>query len=666
MRTRIAGAATALAFAATIPMSAAVSADMLDGVTLTLLHNNDGESSLAPLGYGVGEDSTLEVGGAPAFKAVLEREIADAQGTGNAVLNVYAGDSFLASALLTCSAPEDAMSDAVVYDALAQAQMPYDVHVLGNHEFDYGPDFLARYISGFAGEMGLDQPFISANLDFSAEAGYADWIDEDGIIEAPAADGRVIGGAAIVTDDTTGEQFGVVSATTERLPIISSPRDIVVSEAVPTIQASIDALTEAGVNKIIFVSHLQGVETDSEVIAQLSGVDIAVAGGGDELLVNDESQLLPGEDPEDIYGTYPLYVTDADGAEVPIVTTAGNYKYVGRLDAIFDDEGVLLAVNTPNSYPRRVIPLEQEEEGLIEELGITDAVAGDPAIVESVLTPLTECLDILGETPVAISDVVLNVDRGQYSLADGVFSPGVRTSQTNGGTIIADAFLASYDAYAGNSELEPRSADNLVVTLQNGGGIRQNAGPVLPVGGTAGDAITQLDTMNVLPFLNMVVVVQDLTAEDFAATLQTACENRGGGGFMQASGISYTCDYSAAVVDEEGNVSGIVLRDAVIDAADGTTVTVVDSDGVVNAELGTVDVITNSFTAGGGDGYDAFGAAEKVSLRADDDSQIHYERALREYLESFPAGEDGIPVVGAEDPVYAEESSDGRITLIDG
>ena len=51
--------------------------------------------------------------------------------------------------------------------------------------------------------------------------------------------------------------------------------------------------------------------------------------------------------------------------------------------------------------------------------------------------------------------------------------------------------LAAYDAYAENSGLEPRSADNLVVTLQNGGGIRQNAGPVLPVGGVDEQARSQ-------------------------------------------------------------------------------------------------------------------------------------------------------------------------------
>ena len=54
------------------------------------------------------------------------------------------------------------------------------------------------------------------------------------------------------------------------------------------------------------------------------------------------------------------------------------------------------------------------------------------------------------------------------------------------------------------------------------------------------------------------------------------------------------------------------------------------------------------------------------TLRADDDSQVHYERAFREYLEALPAGDDGIPVISADDPIYADELSDGRITLIDG
>ena len=44
--------------------------------------------------------------------------------------------------------------------------------------------------------------------------------------------------------------------------------------------------------------------------------------------------------------------------------------------------------------------------------------------------PLDACLTELASTPVAISEVVLNVDRGQYNPEEGVFAPGVRASQT--------------------------------------------------------------------------------------------------------------------------------------------------------------------------------------------------------------------------------------------
>ena len=62
----------------------------------------------------------------------------------------------------------------------------------------------------------------------------------------------------------------------------------------------------------------------------LKGVDVAVAGGGDELLASDavaqDVQLLPGEAQAVEKACSPMLGTDADGRSVPIVTTAGNYK----------------------------------------------------------------------------------------------------------------------------------------------------------------------------------------------------------------------------------------------------------------------------------------------------------------------------------------------------
>ena len=149
-----------------------------------------------------------------------------------------------------------------------------------------------------------------------------------------------------------------------------------------------------------------------------------------------------------------------------------------------------------------------------------------------------------------------------------------------------------------------------------------------------------------------------MTADDLAATLEISCTNRGGGGFLQPSALSYTCDYGK---DEGNRLSGVV-----IDAGDGSTVMVVDEAGVIDGAVGPINVLTNSFTSAGGDGYDAFGAAEKVKLTAGGGEQIYYERSLREYLESFPAGDDGVARVPADDARYADEEGDGRITLIEG
>ncbi len=133
-------AVAALSFGALTPAVAAPS-----GVTLSLFHNNDGESAL----YGQEIDG-LPVGNAGAFVQVVRAQMRDARASGNSVLNVYAGDSFLASKTMLCAEPGDPDSTTTIHDAVAQSLMPYDVYVFGNHEFDFGTKFLDRYIGQFA------------------------------------------------------------------------------------------------------------------------------------------------------------------------------------------------------------------------------------------------------------------------------------------------------------------------------------------------------------------------------------------------------------------------------------------------------------------------------------------------------------------------------------
>jgi hypothetical protein len=179
---------------------------------LTLLHNNDGESSL--LGQSTTVSGTsLDVAGVAAFASVTDRERRAARAQGNSVVNVYAGDAVLASSSLACSLPP-APPSTPVYDAVAQRQIDYDAHILGNHEFDFNPDFLQRFIEGFRTNGKLTQPFLSSNLDFSGEPGFAGLVDADGIVTGVTTDDRVVAKSKIVNDRFTGGRFGIVGATT--------------------------------------------------------------------------------------------------------------------------------------------------------------------------------------------------------------------------------------------------------------------------------------------------------------------------------------------------------------------------------------------------------------------------------------------------------------------
>lgn len=636
--------------------------------TLTLLHNNDGESTIEPLTSG-----TLQVAGVAAYKTVLDREIRDARNAGNAVMNVYAGDAILASSTLACSLPPFPATTPV-YDAVAQRQMAYDAHIFGNHEFDFTPTFLERFVRSFDEYGTPTQPFLSSNLDFTGEPTWADLLDRDGVIQVEAAGGRVVARSADLVDEVTGMRIGIVGATTPQLPTISSPRNVVVTTAdlastATVVQQQIDLLTARGVNKIVFVSHLQNLANDRELVALLRSVDVAVAGGGDELLANPDTPLLPA--PPAIAGTYPIYVTAADGRQVPVVTTEGNYKYAGRIDLQFDAAGNLTGIDAAKSFPRRVVV----SSAAAAAAGFTDAVAANPGVQSTAVNPITACLTGLN-APIATTQVPINVSRGSAALG---FTTGVRSGETNGGNLITDGFLRSYDVYAGAVGLPPRGGATKVVAVQNGGGIRQNAGNVLPVGTTfdpvagtynlGSGSISRRNTLDVLAFLtNSMTVVRDVSPAELKLILERSAATLGGEGgqFLQIAGmaVTYTQGGTAHVVTNPAPGSGLQYGTVTTEGTRVVSVTLDDGTpiiaaGAVVAGAPNVSIVTNSFTADGGDNFVGFGsipAARKVNLG------LTYEQSLAEYVVSFPTV-GGLPTIPASDTRYTNPNGTGRITI---
>ncbi len=610
-------------------------------LVLSLLHNNDGESSLLPITYQA-DDTELQVGGVSAFKAVMDREIAEARSNGQAVISVYSGDAFLASATLQCSLEDSA---GPFYDAIAQRQMPYTAHSIGNHEFDYNPDTLERFIRAFESNEELTQPFLGANLDFSGEPGFNDLTDEDGIILTPVTDGRVVGQSAIISDTQTGAVFGLVGVSPFYLKTISSPRNVEVTtddleSTVALIQEQVDRLyNDYDVNKIIVVSHLQDIDEDINAVPLLQRVDLIVAGGGDEMLTNkavpEAQQLLPGESAE-IEGDYPVVAQDKDGRTVYIVTTAGNYKYVGRLDVQFNDSGEVVQVISSESYPRRVIPDTSANSAAIDALNVEDAVVPDAGIVSSVDTPIQACRDELSE-PLVRTQVLLDTSRG-----------GSRGKETNTGNLVTDAYIAAYDDLAEANELPARGDSNPVIAIQNGGGIRQNAGDQLPAGGAPG-TISRLNTFDVLAFYNTMTVVQGVTPADLKEIFERSASTPGGGQFLQVSGVVVRFDLSrtAQVVETDGTITTPGERVTEITLSNGTKIV---ENGQVVSGAPDVSIITNSFTADGGDNYPALARNSNKTLILDSNgSLLTYEQTWVDYLLSFPtSGTPALPTIPDE------------------
>ncbi len=173
--------------------------------TLTILHNNDGESSLLPTTV-----DGVEYGGIARFQRKVNRlrrrshstyDRGESRKRGVVLLN--SGDNYLAGTTFQASEEEGAP----FYDGIAVRLLRYDVLGIGNHEFDFGPETFARFVE----TVDRRTPFVSANLDFSASPSLAGHV------------GRSLVSSTVVRE--RGEKIGVVGLTTPSLPTISSPGD---------------------------------------------------------------------------------------------------------------------------------------------------------------------------------------------------------------------------------------------------------------------------------------------------------------------------------------------------------------------------------------------------------------------------------------------------------
>lgn len=496
-------------------------------IRLTILHHSDGESHLRG---GGGKP------GIARFVPLLRRVRAEEHEARREVVFLCAGDTFLPSA--------DKLAERrlLTFDAEAMRVLRHDAVALGNHDFDLGPAFLARFV-----EAVQDVPFVSANVDVSREPA----------LRTLAQRGRLPRSTLVRKGKLT---VGVIGLTTPELLTISSPGDVSVrGDLAACVQEEVARLRAAGATLVVVLSHLQGLAHDRALVASLRGVDVVVAGGGEELLA-DEAHRLAEADVGTAVGSYPLRVRDADGREVLLVTVPGAYRYLGRLRLSVRGREVTVDAG---SGP---LPADGAPDWDLHARFAPDTGKQHPDFSQWV-------------TP----EVALDGRR-----------EALRAGSTNLGNLVADALL-----WEARRHPVPEDGARGIVALVNAGGIRAES--VLP----AFDALTPAQLAKALPYPNKIVRVTVTRAELRDLLEHAAASHRSAKGvFAQIGGMRATLRPDATPR----------VRDVRLD--DGTML--VDAQGAVVAGP-PVHVITTDFlvrprgdTGRGGDGY-PFGASPAVT-----------------------------------------------------
>jgi 5'-nucleotidase len=557
---------------------------------LTILHNNDGESQVINAG-----DGLEDFGGAARFKTLVDRLKREAtrghslhRGAKRGVIMLSSGDNFLAGPEFSASVA----GGVPFFDTIAMELIGYDAINFGNHDFDFGPDVLADFLEGYRHPV----PYVAANLDFRSESRLQAFVDA-----------RIIVPAKIIR--VRGERIGVIGLNTPNLPFISSPRNVAVSDGVASIvQHQIYRLKRSGVNIIVLASHLQNIANEIDLVSEVKGLDAVIAGGGDELLANDDDLLLPGDEAEtDPDMPYPMIAIDKAGRSVPVVTTSGEYRYVGRLILGFDKYGEVISIDDRSG------PVRVATDDCSGTLPCNDTVLPDPEMQALVVDPVEAYLASLGDTIIGESEVAL----------DGLRS-SVRAIESNEGNLIADSQLWQAAQLAADYGVPLPD-----VALQNGGGIRNNT--VIPAG-----PISELDTFDMVPFPNFVAVVPDIPRVQFKEILENAvaCTQPndftanplcGSGRFAQISGFSFTWFASGMgmILDGEGNVitPGTRIQEVVLN--DGTEI--VAGGVVIPGDPITIAIV--DFLANGGDQYPFRGVGFTTV-------GVTYQQALSNYIQN--------------------------------
>ncbi len=219
--------------------------------------------------------------------------------------------------------------------------LKFDAMTLGNHEFDKGSTVLSDFING------VDFPLVNANLNTTNDS-VLQSLSINSISSSPMAS-KIY---PAIIKEVNGEKIGIFGLLTNEskynsLFQVYNPTD--------KAKATVAALKQQGINKIILLSHL-GYSADYSLAKAVDGIDIIV-GAHTHTVLNK-----------------PLLISKA---EPTVIVQAGQYlDYLGLLNVTFNANGVLLTqsgklltVSTYPADPTAQAALDQVNKGTLPAPG---------------------------------------------------------------------------------------------------------------------------------------------------------------------------------------------------------------------------------------------------------------------------------------------------------
>ncbi|MBW2736937.1 MAG: 5'-nucleotidase C-terminal domain-containing protein, partial [Deltaproteobacteria bacterium] len=429
-----------------------------------------------------------------------------------------------------------------------------DALALGNHAFDQGPEHLAGLLENAA------FPPLMANAELSKSPALA-------VVVKP-----------YVIKEVGAEKVAIIGLITPTTSEISSPGDSVnFTNVVSTANAMVAEVQAQGVDKIILLTHL-GASNDMSIAQQISGVDVIVGGHSHTLLGDFRAIGWATE------AGYPLETFNADQEKVCVVQAGSKAMILGQLEVTFDDLGrvthcggkatLLIAddFSQENTGGQLQPVSDQTKASLLaglQTLPTVEFVAVDTEAQQHLDTTYKAGIADLLTQPVAeVLEDIWNVTLPGGVNGEGVVQPG----GSHVAPLVARAMVEKAQALG-----QP-----VVAGFTNAGGVRAHL---------LKGQLTMGRVYEVLPFSNTLVVL-DVTGAELWAALEVGAV--GTGSFAYIYGARYQVDFNQPFGS----------RVASVDVADSSPA------GYSPLDLSaTYRVVTNSYLADGGNGYEMLKSA---------------------------------------------------------